>query len=62
LFDISKCFVRGISITLSNLNNIHDIFSMDSSFVVIKNEGKLTNKVKRVFQLDIIVFGGTTIL
>jgi hypothetical protein len=35
---------------------------MDSSFVAIKNEGKLTNKVKRVFQLDIIVFGGTTIL
>jgi hypothetical protein len=31
---------KKLSITLWNLNNIHDILAMDSSFVAIKNEGK----------------------
>jgi hypothetical protein len=40
------------------LNNIHDILAMDSSFVAIKNKGKLrANKVKGSLRLNIIVCG-----
>jgi len=57
---LGESIIKKISITLSNLNNIDDIFTMDSSFVAIKNKGKLANKVKGLLRLDIIVCGGTT--